>query len=152
MCVCVCVSMCLCLFVWVFVCGLWECNPGNMGGRWHTRLRVSPDWLCHLLISCHGELVRPSLLEVCPWGPAALPRWACAGFVCRGLWVCVCVCASCVHYVCVWVRACDLANSRSRFLHPHPSPLWPPVVLFLALKELLHHSREWTYSQLICRI
>lgn len=120
-CVCQCIYLCT---------GFGSVTLGTWGEveHWAT---VSPDRVCHLLISCHGELVRPSLSEVCPRGPAALPRWACGGFVCRGL---VCVRVSRVH--CVH----DLGSSHSCFLHPHPSSLWPPVVLFLALKELLHHS------------
>lgn len=104
----ICFSSRLRALPWVFVCvcGLWEYNPGNLGGG--GRLRVSPDWLCHLLISCHGELVGPSLLEVCPRGAAGMPRWACWGFVLEwgGYSVCVCV-----------VKPRDLNNSHSCSLH-----------------------------------
>lgn len=87
------------------VCAVYGGVSLGTWGRWNTLGYGSVLTDCHLLISCHGELVRPSLLEVCPSGPAALPRWACEGFVCRGLKVFVCVsvrvCTSYVHCVCM---------------------------------------------------
>lgn len=126
------VLVCVCVVYGSVTLGTW-------GEVEHTQLRVSPDWLCHLLISCHGELVGPSLLEMCPWEPAALPRWACGGFVCRGsVYVCACVCVSPAR--CVWLSVCDPSNSHSRFLFL--------LFFFLKLSEHLHSF----LSRLICNI
>ena len=87
----------------VLVCGLWWVLPWEIWGRWSTRARVSPDWLCHLLISCHGELVGPSLLEVCPRGPAALPGQMSLWRLClQGVSGCACG-SECAYMLCVCV-------------------------------------------------